>query len=196
MFKTVSRPVFNTSPSHLIASPLCATSQSCLRNLVFDSILCRTSFRKQLGLKQLNARLTTVFHFNETKPKQYDSIFNYVVNDFQTKSHRLQLGSVHWAAEQLANDIKHRGNIKAVILEFIRDLKHLHDGFSGFSGLRGVQIKIVGRLGRKKKQLAQKLVFTAGEVPISTIKAKIAFDQRVLKTKYGSVGLKLWFNFV
>ncbi len=59
-----------------------------------------------------------------------------------------------------------------------------------YKGAKGVKIQVRGRL--YGSQYARKAEVTEGSVPLQTIRAKIdyAFDEA--KTKYGTIGVKVW----
>jgi hypothetical protein len=259
IFKNLTKSEYNFSLISLIRAPLNtnALQHQCFRTVNFEKVLCRSAFRKQFGLKQCAANISTAFaHINHgflphkgqrveeqslpfenqfgpnTLPHistfartlltpigakgvkrvgqrpplsiretgELESIGSKPI--FKSKNQSETILNVHWAAEQLARSIQQKQNVKAVIREFIRDVKTLFrlkkSGNGNYhtkrsaSALKGVKVVVKGRLGRKKKALAQQALFSAGVVPLSTVQAKIDFDQRVIKTKFGSLGLKLW----
>jgi hypothetical protein len=110
------------------------------------------------------------------------------VKDSYTKS---SIINVHWAAEQLVQSIVEKKNARAVIQDFIRDVQILFRLWGSVSSLKGVKVVVKGLLSRKRG-MSQKTIFSVGAVPESTVKAHVDFHQRVIQTKLGSVGLKLW----
>lgn len=239
--KLLTKSEYNFSLISLIRAPLNtnALQHQCFRTVNFEKGLCRSAFRKQFGLKQCAANLSTAFALthmshggflaeeqllkqeqthlpfeNLLGPKRHvmtgeggsppkgggeqrlKSIASKPKLHFKSKNKRetnnVVVINVHWAAEQLARSIQQKQNVKAVIHEFIRDVKTLFRLWRSASALKGVKVVVKGRLGRKKKALAQHAHFSAGVVPLSTVQAKIDFDQRVIKTRFGSLGLKLW----
>jgi hypothetical protein len=192
--------------------------QQCFRTAHFEKVLCRSAFMKQFGLKQCGANVHTGFALNSIKSNDYipeqlylkpaHCHFQYVMGanspsvlkkTGEQMVARLRLPkhshgfvfNVHWAGEQLARSIKEKKNVKAVISDFIYDVQMLFRLWRGASPLKGVKVVVKGLLA-KKRNMAQKAIYSVGAVPLGTVKAHVDLDQRVVQTKFGSVGLKVW----
>jgi len=61
-----------------------------------------------------------------------------------------------------------------------------------FKGAEGVKIEASGRL--QGARIARKVRAIRGSVPLQTLRAKIDYAQGVAKTKYGTVGVKVWIH--
>jgi len=221
IFKNLTKLKYNFSLRNLIRAPFNTNTlqNQCFRTVNFEKVLCRSAFRKQFGLKQCAANLNTGFAFTHMSkdrflaleqkqkekhlhfenlfgPKRHTGVLKSIISKpklhLKSKSETMVVLNVHWAAEQLVRTIKQKHNVKGVINGFIRDVKTLFRLWRSSSALKGVKVVVKGRLGRKKKALAQYAQFSAGVVPLSTVRAKIDFDQRVINTRFGSLGLKLW----
>lgn len=205
IWNNLAKPEYNFSLISLLKAPLNtnALQHQCFRTFNFDATLCRSAFRKQFGIKQCAANLNTGFALTQMSfggflPKEQIGHIGELQRKHQlhlkskNKRETIAVINVHWAAEQLVRSIQQKKNAKAVINEFIRDVKILFRLWRSASALKGIKVVVKGRLGRKKKALAQQAFFNAGVVPLSTVQAKIDFDQRVIKTRFGSLGLKLW----
>ena len=58
--------------------------------------------------------------------------------------------------------------------------------------IKGMRITITGRLGSRKKAMAQQISKCVGKVPLSTFRQNVDYRQGVLPTKFGLVGVKIW----
>ena len=56
----------------------------------------------------------------------------------------------------------------------------------------GIRITITGRLGNRKKAMAQQINKCVGKVPLSTLRQKVDYSQGFLSTRFGLVGIKVW----
>jgi hypothetical protein len=203
VFRGFNKPIFNPSLVYLVRANGTVTQHPCFRNSIFEKILCRSAFRKQFGLKQCDATLNIGIARTKTpaSPEYNNPFYNISEDEERLRKERLkkmqssqfQMLNVHWAAEQLVTSIKSKKNVKSVIFDFLRDVKIMFRLWRSSSLLKGVRVEVKGRLGRKKKALSQKAIFSLGSVPLSTVRAKIDFDQRAIQTKLGSIGFKLWF---
>lgn len=59
-----------------------------------------------------------------------------------------------------------------------------------FKGAEGVKIEVSGRL--RGSRIARKGRVTRGSVPLQTLRAKIDYAYDTAKTKYGTIGVKVW----
>ena len=57
--------------------------------------------------------------------------------------------------------------------------------------IKGLKITFSGRMGGKKG-MAKTLTKTLGRVPLSTLREKVDFAKGTVKTKVGSLGVKVW----
>ena len=55
---------------------------------------------------------------------------------------------------------------------------------------KGLKIQLSGRLNGIEK--AKTEWYKEGRLPLNTVQANIQYTQKTIKTKYGSIGLKLW----
>ena len=60
------------------------------------------------------------------------------------------------------------------------------------AGAVGVKIRIAGRL--TGAELARKQMVLLGSVPLHTITAKVGYGFAEARTKYGTIGVKVWIN--
>nr|YP_009121253.1 ribosomal protein S3 [Epipogium roseum]AII40863.1 ribosomal protein S3 [Epipogium roseum] len=58
------------------------------------------------------------------------------------------------------------------------------------SGTKGIQIQVSGRIDGK--DISRIEWIREGRVPLQTISAKIDYCSHVIRTKYGSIGIKIW----
>lgn len=109
----------------------------------------------------------------------------------------LQLLSASWACDQLIKSMHKRSNPKVTLNRFIRDVKALINQWADQSlcPLKGLRVTATGRFSKRKKNMAQQISLSTGKVPLSTLKEKIDYSQGFVKTKLGTVGLKVWLCF-
>jgi hypothetical protein len=91
--------------------------------------------------------------------------------------------------EQLS---KRKMNPRAVINQQINDIRLLIDKMGSESPIKGMRITITGRLGSRKKAMAQQVSKYVGKVPLSTFRQKVDYKQSVLPTRLGLIGIKIW----
>ncbi len=87
-------------------------------------------------------------------------------------------------AEEVAQELERRS-------AFRRTLKNVAD-MTMDAGALGVKILISGRLGGA--EIARSVHEDRGSIPLHTIKAKIDYGFTESRTKYGSIGVKVWIN--
>ncbi|OGC53972.1 30S ribosomal protein S3 [candidate division WWE3 bacterium RIFCSPHIGHO2_01_FULL_48_15] len=85
-------------------------------------------------------------------------------------------------AQRIAQALERRGQYKRVINEVAEEAIS--------RGAKGVKIELSGRLGGKEIARTEKV--TRGSIPLSTLRANIVFSQSISKTRYGSIGVKVW----
>lgn len=107
----------------------------------------------------------------------------------------LQLLSAAWACDQLIKSLDKRRNPKVTLNRFVRDVKALMNQWQSACPLKGLRITATGRFSKRKKNMAQQISLSTGKVPLSTLKEKIDYSQGFVKTKLGTVGLKVWLCF-
>jgi len=74
----------------------------------------------------------------------------------------------------------------------INDIRILIDKMGSECPIKGMRITITGRLGSRKKAMAQQISKCVGKVPLSTFRQKVDYKQDVLSTKFGLIGIKIW----
>ncbi len=87
-------------------------------------------------------------------------------------------------AEDVARELERRS-------AFRRTLKNMADTTMD-AGALGVKIQISGRLGGA--EIARSVYEHRGSIPLHTFKAKISYGFTESRTKYGSIGVKVWIN--
>lgn len=87
---------------------------------------------------------------------------------------------------------KRKMNPRAAMNQQINDIRLLIDKMGSESPIKGMRITITGRLGSRKKAMAQQVSKCVGKVPLSTFRQKVDYKQGVLPTRFGLVGIKIW----
>ena len=91
--------------------------------------------------------------------------------------------------EQLS---KKKMNPRSAMSQQINDIRVLIDKMGSECPIKGMRITITGRLGSRKKAMAQQISKCVGKVPLSTFRQRVDYRQGVLPTKFGLVGVKIW----
>ncbi len=81
-------------------------------------------------------------------------------------------------AEQIEKRIPYRRAVKKTLEDVMK------------SGIRGVRIKVGGRLNGA--DIARKEVFSKGKIPLSTFREEIDYAHVPANTTYGVIGIKVW----
>ena len=87
---------------------------------------------------------------------------------------------------------KKKINPRAAMNQQINDIRILMDKMGSECPIKGMRITITGRLGSRKKAMAQQISKCVGKVPLSTFRQNVDYRQGVLPTKFGLVGVKIW----
>jgi small subunit ribosomal protein S3 len=61
---------------------------------------------------------------------------------------------------------------------------------SKISKIKGIKVLIKGRLNNRPRASSWSLV--VGKVPLQTINAEISYNQKIVYTKNGTLGIKVW----
>jgi hypothetical protein len=91
--------------------------------------------------------------------------------------------------EQLS---KKKMNPRSAMSQQINDIRVLIDKMGSECPIKGMRITITGRLGSRKKAMAQQVSKCVGKVPLSTFRQRVDYRQGVLPTKFGLIGIKIW----
>jgi len=92
--------------------------------------------------------------------------------------------SAQLVAENVAQQLERRSSFRQV-------LKKAAD-VTMDAGADGVHIGISGRLGGS--EMARKVDTVRGRIPLNTLIARVDYGFAVAKTKYGTIGVKVWIN--
>ncbi len=85
-------------------------------------------------------------------------------------------------AENVANQIERRMPFRRVAKQAVKK------GME--SGLRGVKIRVAGRLNGA--DISREETFKDGNIPLHTIRADVDYGEIPAKTTYGQIGVKVW----
>jgi len=87
-------------------------------------------------------------------------------------------------AEEVAQQLERRSSFRQAI-------KKAGD-MTMDAGAVGVRINIAGRLGGS--EMSRKADIIQGSIPLNTLTAKVDYGFSTARTKYGSIGVKVWIN--
>ena len=102
-----------------------------------------------------------------------------------------------WVLNKLIEQLNQSGkrSPRPIVKQFINDIRVLMDQMGSASPIIGMRITITGRLGSRKKAMAQQITKCVGKVPLSTFRQKVDYSQGFLPTRFGKVGVKVWVTF-
>lgn len=86
-------------------------------------------------------------------------------------------------AQSIAFDLEKRFKFRRVIKKYIEEV-------SAMRGVKGVRIKVGGRLDGAEISRSESL--SAGSLPLTTIRADIDYGEATARTTYGAIGIKVW----
>lgn len=154
----------------------------------------RSSFKAGARDKVLNLGLkNTALNLNsrsKTLPKhdhEYSSSVQSLLH--QDLGHLL---CARWIVDYAVAQLELRDNIRGMINNLLRDVTVVMHKQQNQCVIRGLRVVATGRLGKRKKAMAQQLSRSVGKVPLSHLDAKVDYCSRSITTKLGSVGLKVW----
>lgn len=102
-----------------------------------------------------------------------------------------------WVLNKLIEQFNQSGkrSPRPIVNQFINDIRVLMDQMGSASPIIGMRITITGRLGSRKKAMAQQITKCVGKVPLSTFRQKVDYSQGFLPTRFGKMGVKVWVTF-
>ncbi|MDD4931029.1 MAG: 30S ribosomal protein S3 [Candidatus Colwellbacteria bacterium] len=86
-------------------------------------------------------------------------------------------------AQSIGSDLERR-------FKFRRTIKKYLDETMSFRGVKGVKIKVGGRLDGAEISRSEHL--SAGSLPLTTLRADIDYGEATAFTTYGAIGIKVW----
>lgn len=86
-------------------------------------------------------------------------------------------------AQNIAFDLEKR-------FKFRRTVKKYVDEVMMTRGVKGVKIKVGGRLDGA--EISRSESFSAGSLPLTTLRADIDYGEGTARTTYGAIGIKVW----
>ena len=98
-----------------------------------------------------------------------------------------------WVLNQLINQCKlGKKNPRAIMNQLINDIRILLEKMGSESPILGVRVTLTGRLGSRKKGMAQQISKCVGKIPLSTLRQKVDYSQGFLTSRLGLIGVKVW----
>ncbi len=91
--------------------------------------------------------------------------------------------SAEVVAQNIASDLERR-------FKFRRTIKKYLDETMATRGVKGIKIKVGGRLDGA--EIARTEWLTAGSLPLTTLRADVDYGEATAFTTYGTIGIKVW----
>ncbi|MCK9186982.1 MAG: 30S ribosomal protein S3 [Candidatus Colwellbacteria bacterium] len=132
------------------------------------------------GIEELNKAIIKAISKTRRKNKISEPIPNISLN--VTELARGDV-SAQVTAQNIASDLERR-------FKFRRTVKKYLDETMATRGVKGAKIKVGGRLDGA--EIARSEWFTAGSLPLTTLRADIDYGETTAFTTYGTIGIKVW----
>lgn len=98
-----------------------------------------------------------------------------------------------WVLNQFVNQYQlGKKNPRAIMNLLINDIRILMEKMGSECPIIGARITLTGRLGSRKKGMAQQINKCVGKIPLSTLRQKVDYSQGFLATRLGLIGVKVW----
>ena len=163
-----------------------------------------TNMSNSTNVKNSNADMVNANHFafyNRPTPALTKSAKAYSVRQEKKPKNLLKKGlvcsgiqllSADWMLEQLKSQFQFKRSTRAVLNSHVRDVGLVMNMLQSACPVLGIRIVATGRLGKRKKGMAQQISRSLGKVPLSTFKCKVDYSQGFVVTSLGLIGLKIW----
>ena len=100
--------------------------------------------------------------------------------------------SASWVLEHLKTQFRLKRSARAIFNTTLNEVSLIMTRLKSSCPIKGVRLSASGRLGKRKKAMAQQLSRSLGAVPLSGFKHKVDLSQDFVTTSLGTVGLKVW----
>lgn len=99
-----------------------------------------------------------------------------------------------WVLEKIIWELRQseKKTPRPVINQYINSIRMLMASMGSMCPVRGLRIIITGRLGSRKKAMAQQISKCVGKVPLNTLRQNVDYSQGFLTTRFGVMGIKVW----
>ena len=99
-----------------------------------------------------------------------------------------------WVLNQLIYQFNQleKKNPRALMNQLINDIRILIEKTGSECPVIGARITLTGRLGSRKKGMAQQISKCVGKIPLSTLRQKVDYSQGFLASRLGLIGVKVW----
>jgi hypothetical protein len=99
-----------------------------------------------------------------------------------------------WVLEKLIREFgqSEKKSPRPIINQYINNVRMLMMSMGSLCPVKGLRIVITGRLGSRKKAMAQQISKCIGKVPLNTLRQNIDYSQDFLTTRFGVMGIKVW----
>ncbi len=132
------------------------------------------------GVEDLNREVIKALIKARKKNNMNASIPNISLNVLELPRGEV---SAQVVAKNIAIDLERRA-------KFRRTIKKYLDETMAMRGIKGVKIKVGGRLDGA--EIARVEWLTAGSLPLATLRADIDYGESTAFTTYGTIGIKVW----
>lgn len=100
--------------------------------------------------------------------------------------------SASWVLEHLKTQFRLKRSARAIFNTTLNEVSLTMTQLKSACPIKGIRLSASGRLGKRKKAMAQQLSRSLGAVPLSGFKHKVDLSQDFVTTSLGTVGLKVW----
>lgn len=100
--------------------------------------------------------------------------------------------SASWVLEHIKTQFHHKRSARAIFNTTLNEVSLVMARLKSSCPIKGIRLSASGRLGKRKKAMAQQLSRSLGAVTLSGFKHKVDLSQDFVATPLGTVGLKVW----
>lgn len=83
-------------------------------------------------------------------------------------------------------------NPRAIMNQLINNVRILIEKTGSECPILGARMTLTGRLGNRKKGMAQQISKSVGTIPLSTLRQNVDYSQGFLGSRLGLIGVKVW----
>jgi len=132
------------------------------------------------GIEDLNKEVIKAVVKLRKKNKITEAVPNVSLNVSELPRGEI---SAEVIAQNIASDLERR-------FKFRRTIKKYLDETMATRGVKGIKIKVGGRLDGA--EIARTEWLTAGSLPLTTLRADVDYGEATAFTTYGTIGIKVW----
>ncbi len=193
-----------------VATGLDYTALKKLTPALFTLMRAKMSFKRTIENKEIivknSHRFNTLYPLSSFLPSAFTPILSCKTQRAnadqkwaktcsfkENKNLTSRLLCADWVLSQLVDQYQlGKKNPRAIMNQLINDIRILIEKMGSECPITGARVTLTGRLGSRKKGMAQQISKCVGKIPLSTLRQKVDYSQGFLVTRLGLIGVKVW----